>query len=129
MANIITINTIVNGEHLSYVRVHLASDGASGDISGQVLLDASALAGSKKITTIYRIQGSLSGFSATLNFEDSIDLPFLTLPTDSEFDFDFRECPINNNSGSGSSGDITIDTNAFNIVGDAGYLIFTVGKH
>ena len=128
MANTVTKTVLMDGDNLSYVRVYLASDGSSGELSDVVLLDASALAGAKNITTIYRIQGSCTGFSAILEFDATTDLPFATLPADEAFDLDFRANPIPNNAGTGITGDVTITTSGFSASGDAAFLLFTVGK-
>lgn len=128
MANTVTKTAVVDGKHLAYVRVYLASDGSSGELTDEVLLDASALAGGKNITTIHRVQGSLTGFSAKLEFDATADVPFMTLAADTDFDYDHRANPIPNNAGSGITGDVTITTSGFTASGDEGFLIFTVGK-
>lgn len=132
MSNTLTKTVIVDGEHLSQIRIYMASDGmsngASGEFVNDILLDASMLAGSKSITNIYRVQGSLIGFSARLEFDATEDLPFMTLATDESFDLDFRLNKLPNNTGVGSTGDVTITTNGFNKLGDEGFIVFTVGK-
>ena len=128
MANTVTKTAIHDGKSIGHVRCYVASDGSSGELSDEVLLDASALAGAKNITQIFEVKGALVGFSAILEFDATADVPFITLPADEDFCFDFNANPIPNNAGSGITGDVTITTNGFTATGDYGWIEFKYSK-
>lgn len=127
MANTVTLTPILDGAVHGIMHVYLASDGASGELSDTVVLDASALAGAANITQIISVEASLIGFSAILEFDATTDVPAVVLQNGHEF-YDFTTCPISNKAGAGITGDVTITTTGFTASGDVGHLIIKYKK-
>lgn len=129
MANTVTTTSIVDGESVGTMHVYLKSDGGTGDITDEVLLDSSALAGAKSIKKILRVSGALIGFSATLRFKETADIGVLSLPADECFDFNLQETgTINNPEGTGSTGDLVATTAGFSTATDTGTIIIKYKK-
>lgn len=127
MANTTTVRALVDGPNVAVLHVYLASDGASGELTDYVVFDASALIGAVNAHSIMSIQGLLTGFSAKLEFDATTDTPALFLPSGEQFDFNFI-VPINNNAGTGITGDIVLTTTGFTASGDEGFFIIKVRK-
>ena len=119
MANTVTKTSITDGARGGVLHLYLASDGSTGELSNTVVLDASALEGGDNIKSIVSVKSSLVGFSATLEFDATADVPAVVLPA-GEADQDFSYAPIPNTAGSGITGDVTITTAGFTASGDVG---------
>ena len=127
MANTVTKTSLTDGGHRGVMHIYIASDGSSGELSDEVVLDASALSGATAIKKIYKISSFLVGCSATLEFDATADVPFAVLP-EGEAHMDQCLAPITNSEGSGSTGDVTISTAGFTASGDRGVIIIEYGK-
>ncbi len=70
MANRIEVTKLLEGQrHLIY-HVYLKSDGASGDLESEIIIDpANEDMGSNDVFTIEDVTYGLNGFSASLHFE------------------------------------------------------------
>lgn len=129
MANTVTSQTLVDGSKNTAIHVYLASDGVSGELSNQVIVDASALAGAPTDLKIDRIMGHITGFSAVLKWDATTDVPFLAISDGGHIDFDYREVGgLQNNAGTGKTGDIMVDTTGFTAAGDAGAITIILSK-
>ena len=129
MANTITINPVLDTKNETILQVYLESDNSSGELTDQVIFDASALLGAGFADSILEIEGCLSGFSAKLEFDATTDIGAVVLPDNSPFHFCFN--PKVHNfayNTTGATGDITITTNGFTVTGDKGFFILKVNK-
>lgn len=124
MANTVDIQTIEDGERNVVVKVYLASDGASGELTDQVLVDFSTLSGLKTDLKLMKVEGQLTGFDATLEWDATADAPIIGLYASAgAFVHCFKEFGgIPNNAGAGKTGDLTITTSGFAAAGDAGFI-------
>ncbi len=92
--------------------IHIGPAG-DADVTATIVVDTSALTGGATGTThtITRLVWSLSGFSVTLNFDASSDVPCFTMCR-GVGDIDLKDFGgITNNAGSGITGDIEMITN------------------
>lgn len=129
MANTVTKTTLLDSSAMALIHVYLASDGAAGELSDEVLFDASALTGANAASHIAMVDCTLAGFSAKLEFDQTADFPVLVLPADEHMRADFRDIGlVKNPAGAGTTGDITITTSGFTAAGDEGHLLLLVKK-
>lgn len=126
MANTVT-NTVLTDSAGGGTSRHYISYVDTSEETDTVLLDASALVGANSISHIKSVSASLVGFSATLEFDATADVPFLVLP-EGESHFDFSKSPIPNNAGSGSTGDVTVTTVGLGAAGDSGTIFICYKK-
>lgn len=127
MANTVTIRHLNNQKHGGTVHVYMASDGAAGEETDTVLLDSSTLTGGLAIKRIEKISSSLVGFNAVIEFDQTSDSPAAVLTEGTEVQC-FKNHPINNPAGSGTTGDVTITTSGFTATGDQGTIIIEYRK-
>lgn len=120
MSNTINKQTIIDGERNVVVNVYMASDGSTGDVTDSILIDFSALSGSATTVKIERIEASITGFSAVLEFDGSTDMPFLHIADGQPIDFDWSKISGLPNNAVAPTGDITITTTGFATTGDNG---------
>lgn len=127
MANIVDIQTIVDGGRNHIVKVFLDSDGVAGELTDQVLIDVSALTG---VTNLYveKIWYNFTGFTARLEWDATGDDELFHLSEgDGIYDFTcFGGIP--NPKSAGSTGDLTITTTGFTAAGDEGVLVLYCRK-
>jgi len=133
MANTVTSQTLVDGSQRTVLKWYFASDGASGELTNQVIFDASAVSPATANCVIERIRGYQIGFTSLISFDATADVPVMALPTDDSFDYDFRSggVPYNgipNNGAAGRTGDILFSTTGFTAAGDIGWIEITVRK-
>jgi len=128
MANTVEVQTLVDGPRKLIVHVHLDSDGVSGELSAQLLIDASTYTPAFTSCYIESIKSNLVGFSAELLWDATTDKHAYQMP-DYEQVQDFREMGgIPNNAGAGKTGDINITTTGFTAAGDSGHIVLTLVK-
>ena len=129
MANTVTLTTLLDSPAMAVIHVYLKSDGAAGELSDVVLIDASALTGANAVSTLEVVESSLAGFSARLEFDATTDVVAAVLPTDEHLRADYRDlATIRNPQGAGSTGDLTITTQGFTAATDEGHIILQVKK-
>lgn len=131
MANTVTSQTLLDGSKRTVIKWYFASDGATGELTDQVIFDASAVSPATTDSSIERIRGYFIGFSGLVEFDATADVAAVVLPTDDQFDYSFVEWNINglpNNGGAGVTGDILLTTTGFTAAGDIGWLEITVKK-
>lgn len=114
MSNTITKTTLVDGPRNLIQLINIVGDG-SGEESATVLVDRSALVPTDGTELVVeKIEGLLSGFSASLIFDASTDLTFVRLPDGDWFCHDW--CSVggvsSNKAGAGANGDILITTSS-----------------
>ena len=130
MANTVNITTLADSDRNVIVRVYLASDGAEGDLSSQILIDASALTPIPVNLHLRCMNWSFTGFQANLLWDQVPDDPIIHLPSGfaEEFDFSrFGGIP-NNPTVYGYTGDLIITTTGFDTAGDEGSLVIECTK-
>ena len=129
MANTVNKRTVIDGPKIAIIHVYLASDGASGELTDQVIVDVSTLTPAPTSVSVRRVYGHCTGFTSTLEFDATTDVAFLNLPSGEGFDVNFeRFGGLKDNSGAGSTGDIVLTTSGFTAAGDAGWLVIKVEK-
>jgi hypothetical protein len=129
MANTVTITKLVDGQRNAVLHVYVASDGAAGELSDQVVVDASSLSGAPTKLTIERICWAFQGFSGRLEFDATADSPAAVLFDGDNGCLDFSSFGgLPDPAGAGSTGDILLTTTGFSASGDEGVLIIEVRK-
>lgn len=128
MANTVTKTSLVDGEVVGVIHVYIASDGTSGDLSDEVILDASTLNGATAIKQIVSVESQLTGFSAIVEFDQTTDSPAVTLPS-GEYKTSFLGTPVVNPEGSGTTGDVVLTTSGMTASGDVGHIVIKYRKH
>lgn len=112
MANTITKTVLEDGPRNLVVLVNISGD-ASGDETNTLLIDRSAYAVTTDTKTVVeKIEGLLSGFSATLSFDATADLNFAALPDGQPFCYDWTDVGgvSSTKAGAGAVGDILLTT-------------------
>lgn len=135
MANTIQKNTILDGPRHAIVQAWFASDGTTGDLSDEVVVDLSALSVPQDKTSISslvveHISASATGCSAELSFDRTTNQGIYEIPTDSTETVDFKAGGGSGilDNGSGGTGDILINTTGFSGSGDDIFLKIKVRK-
>ena len=131
MANTVTLQSIIDGPKTHVVKIYLASDGAAGELTDQLVVDVSLLLPAATKVSIEKVQWSLNGFDAILEWDATTDVQIFTLgasASTSELDFtSFGGIP--NNAGAGITGDILLTTVGFTATSDTGVIILTCRKN
>jgi hypothetical protein len=104
MANFIDKQILVNGTRDYVIKYSVYGDG-SGDVND--LLNNAGDIGTS--ACIEYVEGSTNGCSATLLWQATSPVPFASLPLDGYLHYS-PPAVINNNAGTGKSGDISIVT-------------------
>lgn len=126
----VTVRTLVDSKDIVQSMVHIATGGDT-DLTVTNVLDISAMTTGQTVSdcSIIDVKWSLNGFSATLNFDASTDVPAIVLSGNGEFNL--REVNngngITNNSGSGKNGDILLATSGVGST-DNGWILITAKK-
>lgn len=129
MANTVQIQTIQDGPKYTVLKAYLASDGSSGELTDQVIFDASAFYGAPTDSTIMKVWATAAGCSFNLEWDATTDVPIINFPADFSEEFCFEKIGgLPNNAGAGKTGDILLNTTGFTAAGDAVTLVLVV-KH
>jgi hypothetical protein len=128
MANTVTKRILFDAEKRAVIHVHLMSDGASGELTDEVLVDVSTLTPVPSKVTVEQIWWDQVGFDLKLEFDATTDTVLWKLGAGEGFQ-DFRSFGgVKDNSGAGSTGDIVGTTTGFAAAGDEGTMIIVVRK-
>ena len=115
-----------DGERNATIKGYITGDAAQ--LADAVLVDVSALSGSPSAVKLIGVKANLNGFSATLEWDATADVPILEIPPNEDVDQCFRRFGgLQNNAGAGVTGDITISTLGI-AAGENGYVIVEVQK-
>lgn len=130
MANTVAKQTILDGPRNAVIKVFLASDGAAGELTDEVVVDVSALYGAPAKVHLTRVMHAFRGFDALLEWDATTDKGIMTLtPESGVSEADFRDFGgIPNDAGTGVTGDILLTTTGFTASGDTGWLLLEVVK-
>jgi hypothetical protein len=114
MANLITKKTILDGERVYILELQITGDG-TGDETATQIVDFSTLNNPKDIgytkLALKKFYADLTGFSATLLWDATVDTLFQTLVEgDSGVDYSVIGGPIQNDAGAGVTGDVNLST-------------------
>ena len=128
MANTITKTTMHDGHKNAVVHLYLLSDGSAGDITDNVLVDASTLSPAPSTVRLMKLWWSFSGFTGRLEFDATTDTGGWVLGATDGF-MDFTSIGgIQSTAGGGESGDILLTTLGFSAATDMGTLIIQIQK-
>ena len=128
MANTVTKRILLDSEKRAVIQIHLASDGAAGELTDEVLVDVSTLSPAPSKTTVEQIWWDLVGFDLKLEFDATADTILWKLGAGEGYQ-DFRSFGgIKDNTGAGSTGDVVGTTTGFAAAGDEGTLLIMVRK-
>lgn len=112
MANVITRTVLHDGARNLVILINIDGD-ASGEETNTLLVDRSTYVPTDGLELVVeKISGMVRGFSATLSFDATADLPFAMLPDGDWFLYDWEDIGgvSSNKAGAGSNGDILITT-------------------
>lgn len=126
----VTQRTISDSYETVTKTIHIATGGDT-DLTTTLIVDISAFTTGRTGTecSIRRIDWSLSGFSATLLFDATTDVPACVL-AEGTGHMDFSNLiagGLSNNSGTGKTGDILLATSGVGSA-DTGFITITVNK-
>lgn len=132
MANTVAKQTLIDGSRNLVVKIYLESDGASGELSDTVLIDASTYSPAFTDAKLVSVHANLSGFTAKLEWDATTDTPLISLP-DYEVHYSGNEVGVGvngipNDAGTGVTGDILITTSGFTAAGDRGTIVIHLVK-
>lgn len=131
MANTVTITNILPGNHRSQYHIFLKSDGASGELTDEVLVDPVNDLGIDKASKIVieQITYNFSGFDARIEFDNGLvdDNMMWVLPEGGDNHLDFNPWGgLKDFPGLDGSGAIQINTTGFTAAGDEGSILLMV---
>jgi hypothetical protein len=133
MANTVEKKLLLNGDRFAILAVYLRSDGASGELANEVLIDPVDDLGLKlgARLRLNEVTHSFAGFDAVLQFASGGVDPnwkwVLTAATNQPFDFGAFGNLIDD-SGMDGNGKLTISTTGFTAAGDQGSILLKVRK-
>lgn len=133
MANTVAVKVLENGPRNAQVHVYLQSDGVTGDLVSQTLIDPVVTLGMPEGSrlSLNRIEYNFAGFSAVIEFgSGTVDPNFKWVLTAG------ANCPVNfskwshikDDSGLDGNGKLQISTTGFTDVGDQGSILIWVIK-
>lgn len=129
MANTVAITKLIQGRN-SLFHVYFMSDGASGELVDQVLIDPVADLGltSAERMVVYKIGYSFAGFVGRIEFDSGlIDDKMIWVINETSDAFDFKEFGgFKDRAGVDGTGKLQITTTGFTDVGDQGSLYIWV---
>ena len=121
----ITTHVMQNGARNLVVKYHISGEAA--DYADQLLVDISALDSTTTRLRVDRIEASLVGFAAFLDWDATTDTPLIALP-EGEDVFDFTDVGgITSDAGAGATGDIFVTTTGM-LTGDFGTIVLHMKK-
>lgn len=130
MANTVTLRTIEDGPNRAIVHAYLKSDGTSGELTDQVVVDVSTLTPAPTKVTIEKMWYSLVGFDGMLEFDATADKAGWKIQQGTDTHMDFT-CfgGIKDDTGAGSTGDVLLTTAGFTAATDEGTIVIQVRKN
>ena len=131
MAHKVTITKILPGNHRSQFHIYLLSDGTSGELVDEVLIDPVTDLGipSSSRLAIERITYSFTGFSSRIEFDTGVvdDKMIWVLPEKANEPIDFNPWGgLKDQSGLDGTGKIQITTNGLTNAGSEGSILIMV---
>ena len=126
MAATATQQVLHNGARNLVLKYTIA--GTSGDTTAGVLVDASAL-GVDSNMRLVGVDSSLTGFSCNLLWDATANVNLVELPSDENYSADFSSFGgIDNNAGTGVTGDVLFTTTGYTASGDGGSIVLKFKK-
>jgi hypothetical protein len=111
MANTITKTTILDGLHNFVMLLNISGDGSGDETNTNIFTRASFAPTTGTEIVITKAAGNLNGFTATLIFDATTDLPVISCPaTWFEYDWKCFGGVSSNKAGAGAAGDILLST-------------------
>jgi len=121
MANTVKVRTVEEGPRNVIVHVALESDGITGEVVNQKILEGSRF-------VIMGVKSSLSGFDVILSFDDLSDIPAWVCTPDSKPQDFFSIGGIADPGGLDSQKNLLLSTSGFTSAGDKGTMIIHARK-
>jgi hypothetical protein len=140
MANTVQITQVQDGPSDTVYHVYLESDGASGELTNQVILNPATLISAQTNTVpmlsgpafnIQQVWYNFSGFNGTFSFDSAVPLKVLPLTPSVDSYLDFRPMgglPDRTPAGSFPTGKLMFSTNGFSSLGSVGFFVIKVRK-
>ena len=130
MSNIVQ-TLISDGPTKAIIQIYLESNGIEEELTDYVLLDPSLdFSPAADQMSILQVWYGLSGFSATLSFDDLTDSPCWNLPGDTDGYYDFRYFGgLKDRSGIDHTGKLLISTSGFSPQPKKGTIIIELKKN
>ncbi len=129
MAHAVVTQVLLGNKTNVIVKVTIKGDGASGELSDQVIFDASAYAPLAVSNKIYAIEYCLNGFTGELQWDATTDVVSMALAKDHPY---FQSYEWNggliNNAGTGVTGDILLTTDGLSAQTYAGHIMLYMKK-
>ena len=123
----LTTQILNDGERNATVKGYITGDATQ--LTDAVLVDVSALSGSPTSVKIVGIKAQFSGFTGTLEWDATTDVPIMEIPINQEIDQSYRRFGgLQNNGGAGVTGDILLSTPLI-AAGDNGFIILELKKN
>lgn len=130
MANRVDTTKILGGSRYLVYHVYMASDGASGELDGQVIINPSTEdMGDNTTFVVEEVQWGFVGFSGQLHFDELVEDTFIwVLPNDAGPQMNFTPWGGLHDRGNplDSNGQLKLSTIGFTEIGDVGSLIVKV---
>ena len=125
MANIVAIETLLDGDRNTIIKVDIVGDG-SGDEENKLIFDASAYENTTTLKKLYQLSYELNGFSAFLEWDGTPDKQLITIE-ESHYEHPYYDWVggLSNANVSSATGDILLTTVGLGD-GDRGYIILHV---
>jgi hypothetical protein len=132
MANTVVKQVLHDGDRHYVVKLHLESDGVSGEETATNLVDVSTLTDSRgKVCTdvvLMALDSSLTGFTIELYWDATANTHLYNI-SDYDVDVDFEKYGgISNNAGAGKTGDVLFTTAGFTAATDTGHIVLSFIK-
>lgn len=132
MANTVNITKVIDGPRNVVIHVYIASDGASGDLVDQVLIDPVVDLNLKPTErmSVESITSSMSGFHARVEYDTGlVEDKMVWVITEHDSLASFQDIGgLKDRSGVDGTGKFQITTTGLTSVGDEGTFIFQVKK-
>lgn len=123
MAKTTQINTIQDGPRNISVQATVQESATTADVSDEVVIDLSALDPSPQHVVLERVWASTNGGGGFLDFDRNTDQNALTIPADSDLNYDFMNKGsggwIDTGRGQSGTGDVRLSTNNIDSAGDS----------
>lgn len=127
MAHTINTQVLEDGNRNTVIKVNIKGDGSSGELTNEVIFDASEYKTQSINNKLMEVRFCLNGFSAELFWAATSPVPLINLDQDISETMEYLfPGGLINNAGVGKTGDITITTNGLAASSEEGYIVFYI---
>lgn len=91
MANLVTVQTLLDGPRHVILHVYIKSDGSGTDLTSKEIANPAdfRMTGKNRFFTLEKVESGLNGFSASLRFDYLVNGNFIWAIPEYQSDFDF----------------------------------------